>query len=102
MAEAESVNEITAGNSADDNTILNQLLTGGETGEELTLLENLSDESGTGAIINSGMLDAVVSELCGDTSEEPQHEQKYKYLTHPPVSKRGPITSFCSFVGGEV
>ena len=89
------------GNTADDVTILTQLLTGGETGEELALLENLSDESGTGAIVDSDMLDAVVSELCGDTSEEPQQVQKYKYLTHPPVAKRGPITSFCSFVGGK-
>ena len=100
MAEANPVYEISADNNADDVIILEQLLTGGEieSGECLALLENLSDESGTGAIVDSGMLDAVVSEMCGNP-EEPR--KKYTYLTHPPVAKKGPITSFCSLVGGK-
>ena len=104
MAEANPVcsprtSEITADNN-DDITILDQLLPGGETGEDLALLENLSDESGTGAIVDSEMLDAVVREMCGNP-EEPQQEKKYAYLTNPPVAKKGPISSFCSFVGGK-
>ena len=71
-----------------DVTFLDGLLADTVSGEDLA-------ESGTGVIINSQVLDTVVSDMC----ELP--EKKYAYLTNPPVAKRGPINSFCKLVGGK-
>ena len=69
---------------------------------DLTFLDGLLSDSVSGeklaetrALINSQVLDAVVSDMC----ELP--EKKYAYLTNPPVARRGPINLFCSLVGGK-
>lgn len=71
-----------------DVTFLDGLLADTVSGESLP-------ETGTSAIIDSQVLDLVVSDMC----ELP--EKKYAYLANPPVARRGPINSFCNLIGGK-
>ncbi|KAI6657410.1 Amidohydrolase 2 [Oopsacas minuta] len=84
-----TTSEITTARPAYDVAFLDDLLTEDESGKVI------AGKTGTAATIDSQALDAVVSEMC----EFP--EKKYAYLTNPPVAKRGPISSFCNFVGGR-
>ena len=97
VADSDNINNCS---SVDEVGLLECLSEGKEKGEDVTLLENLSAESGTGAIVDSEVLDSVIQELCGYNPVEGE-SKKYPYLTAPPNPKKGPVSSFCRYVGGS-